>query len=90
MPTLKKYSDFQSLKADPGPEKETSPQDTAQRNEAWMAFLKALQQAKKTASQNHLGAGKKFCLLNRLLQFKRWKSLLLDWMIWLLKIKTNR
>ena len=59
MPTLKKYSDFQSLKSDKSLEKKASPQHVAQRNNAWMAFLKALQQAKKSASVNHLGNGKK-------------------------------
>ena len=55
MPTLKKYSDFQSLKADTSPERKASPQHVAQRNDAWMAFLKVLQQTKKTASANQSG-----------------------------------
>jgi hypothetical protein len=59
MPTLKKYSDFRSLKTDSSPERKAAPQYAAQRNDAWMAFLKALQQAKITTSINHLGNGNK-------------------------------
>jgi predicted hotdog family 3-hydroxylacyl-ACP dehydratase len=59
MPTLKKYSDFQSLKADTALGKKASLHYAAQRNGAWMAFLKALQQAKKIASANFSGNGTK-------------------------------
>jgi len=59
MPTLKKYSDFQSLKAGLPLERTVSPQLATQRNYAWMEFVKDLQQAKIKALANHSGNGKK-------------------------------
>jgi len=59
MPTLKKFSNFQSLKAAPPCEKTITPQLAEKRNDARMEFIKTLQHLKAKALASHSGNGKK-------------------------------
>jgi hypothetical protein len=61
MPTLKKHTDFASMKADKPQETSVTPQIIAQRHEAWFEFIKAAQKAKRVERTKSASHGKQQC-----------------------------